>query len=110
MPQSSPRDDFFEADTPDGTADRPHIQGHLNRGPGAACDSPDFGADAPALSRAGLNHLSHFTGSTSAVRHPPTSCRSPGAFLRETDDDPKPFTLTAGPDKISLPSGSGTQR
>src|SRR5215471_2248429 len=22
----------------------------------------------------------------------------PGAFFRETDDDPKPFTLTAGPD------------
>jgi hypothetical protein len=58
MPQSSPRDDFFEADAPDSTADRPHIQGHLHRRPGAACDSPDFGADAPALSRAGLNHPS----------------------------------------------------
>jgi hypothetical protein len=60
MPQSSPRNDFFEADTPDSTTDRPHIRGHLHRRLGAACDSPDFDADAPALSRAGLNHPSHF--------------------------------------------------
>ena len=54
MPQSSPRNDFFEADTPDSATDRPHIRGHLHRRLGAACDSPDFGADAPTLSTAGL--------------------------------------------------------
>jgi hypothetical protein len=41
MPQSSPRDDFFEADTPDSTTDRPHIRRHLHRRPGAACDRPE---------------------------------------------------------------------